>query len=123
MIKDTRKQKGNTGEDRAASYLEEHGFVILNRNWRTRTGEIDIIALSGDVIVFIEVKTLPSGNAEILSHELDRRKQKRITETAKCFLAINRQYSNSYVRFDVIVIDMPGVEPVYHIENAFSGLL
>jgi len=120
---DNRTRTGRRGEERAAAYLEDHGFTILERNWRTRTGEIDIIARISDILVFVEVKALPGGNAEILAHELDRRKRKRITETAKCFLANNRQYSNSFVRFDVIVIDMPGFEPVYHIENAFSGLL
>ncbi len=114
---------GRSGEDRAAAYLEMHGFTILNRNWRTRFGEIDIIAIVKDTVVFVEVKTLPSGSLETLEHELNARKQKRITETAKCFLAINRKYSNSFIRFDVIVIDMPGLSPVYHIENAFSGRL
>lgn len=124
QMKDTRREKGVAGEERAAAYLKQQGFIILNRNWRTRSGEIDIIAMSSqDVLVFVEVKTLPGGDAQVLAHELNKKKQQRITETAKCFLLNNRQYSNSSVRFDVIVIDMPGVEPVYHIENAFSGLL
>lgn len=123
-MKDTRREKGIAGEDRAAAYLKQQGFIILNRNWRTRGGEIDIIAVSSrNILVFVEVKTLPGGDAQVLAHELNKKKQQRITETAKCFLLNNRQYSNSSVRFDVIVIDMPGVEPVYHIENAFSGLL
>ena len=71
-------------------------------------------------MVFVEVKALPRGNAETLSHELDARKQKRIIETAKFFLTKHRQYSNSKIRFDVIVIDMPDFPPVYHIKNAFS---
>jgi putative endonuclease len=124
QMKDTRREKGVAGEERAAAYLKQQGFIILNRNWRTRSGEIDIIAMSSqDVLVFVEVKTLPGGDAQVLAHELNKKKQQRITKTAKCFLLNNRQYSNSSVRFDVIVIDMPGVEPVYHIENAFSGLL
>ena len=74
-------------------------------------------------MVFVEVKTLPNGNAELLSHVLDIRKQKRIIKTAKCFLAIHRQYSNDFIRFDVIVNDMPGFPEVYHIENAFAEFL
>lgn len=120
---DTRKTKGKCGEIRAASYLEAHGFVVLNRNWRTRSGEIDIIALSGAILVFVEVKTLPCGNAEMLAWELDSRKQKRIIKTSKRFLAMHREYSNNYIRFDVIIIDMPGFPSVYHIENAFSEIL
>lgn len=60
---------------------------------------------------------------ELLSKVLNKDKQKRIVKTSKLFLLNNRQYSNSYVRYDVIVIDMPGVSQVYHIENAFMELL
>ena len=122
-MKDTRKITGQCGEDRAADFLTAHGFSILTRNWRTKSGEIDIIAYINDTLVFVEVKTLPHGSSEILAHVLDSRKQKRIIETSKRFLSINRQYSNNYIRYDVIVVDMPGMPTVYHIENAFSELL
>ena len=68
----------------------------------------------------MEVKTLPSGNLETLEHILGKIKQKRIAETTKCFLNLYRQYNDRYIRFDVIVIDMPGFDSVYHLENAFS---
>lgn len=123
IFSDGRKQTGNCGEDRAAEYLLNKGYELVRRNFRTNQGEIDIIVKNGECIVFVEVKTLPKGNFELLSHVLDARKQKRFVETAKRFLAINRQYSNSYIRFDVIVIDMPGLPQVYHIENAFAELL
>lgn len=123
IFPDGRKQTGNCGEDRAAEYLLNKGYELVRRNFRTNQGEIDIIVKNGECIVFVEVKTLPKGNFELLSYVLDARKQKRIVETAKRFLAINRQYSNSYIRFDVIVIDMPGLPQVYHIENAFAELL
>lgn len=123
IFPDGRKQTGNCGEDRAAEYLLNKGYELIRRNFRTNQGEIDIIVRNGECIVFVEVKTLPKGNFELLAHVLDARKQKRIVETAKRFLAINRQYSNSYIRFDVIVIDMPGLPQVYHIENAFAELL
>ena len=111
---------GNEGEDRAASYLLKKGYEILERNWRTSRGEIDIIAYKSQTIVFVEVKTLPNGTLDMIQKELNRQKQQRILKTSKCYLLNHRQYSNSYVRFDVIVIDMPGLEAVYHIENAFS---
>lgn len=120
---DNRKKTGNSGENQAAQFLARNGYLLVERNFRTNQGEIDIIAEKGEYIVFVEVKTLPKGNLEFLSHVLDRRKQKRIIKTAKRFLAINRQYSNSYIRFDVIVLDMPGLPQVYHIENAFAEIL
>lgn len=119
----TRKQKGDDGENRAAAYLERHGFQIVARNWRVRSGEIDIIAQKENVLVFVEVKALPGGNADTLLKELDMRKQKRIVKTSKCFLLNNRKYSKNYIRYDVIVVDMPNFPSVYHIENAFSELL
>ena len=118
-----KKSIGKAGEEKAARYLIEKGYSIVARNWQTRFGEIDIIAVLNDVLVFAEVKTLPNGNADLLSHVLDGRKQKKIIETSKRFLANNRQYSKHYIRYDVIVVDMPSLPAVYHIENAFSELV
>lgn len=117
------KVVGDNGENRACSYLKENGYEIISRNWRTRDGEIDIIAKKQDVLVFVEVKTLPNATEDMLFSVLNEKKQKRIIKNSKRFLINHRQYSNSYIRFDVIVIDMPGYPPVYHIENAFSELL
>lgn len=111
---------GQKGEDKACSYLVSHGYSIVERNWRTRSGEIDIIAQKDGVLVFAEVKTLPSGDLETLSHELNGRKQKKILETAKLFLIKHRKYNESIIRFDVLVVDMPLFSEVYHIEDAFS---
>ena len=56
---------GNKGEQAAVQYLENHGYLIRERNYRARTGEIDIIASKGDTISFVEVKT--RGSVEILA--------------------------------------------------------
>ena len=117
------KITGNAGEDKASKYLVENGYSIITRNFRTKGGEVDIIAGKDNVVVFVEVKSLPNGTSELLQTELNRRKLQRIVKSSKCFLLKHRQYSNSYVRYDVIVIDMPGYPDVYHIENAFTELL
>ena len=109
---DKRKQTGSSGETAACNYLIQKGYAV-----------IDIIAEKESTLVFVEVKTLPCGNSEFLSHVLDSRKQKRIIETSKCFLAKYRQYSNDYIRFDVIAMNVPGFPDIYHIENAFTELL
>lgn len=114
---------GREGEDKASKYLESLGYKIVARNFKRRGGELDIIAKDGEILVIAEVKTLPSGNIETLSHELNLRKQKRIIETSKRFIEINRQYNDSIIRFDVLVIDMPGFPDVYHIKDAFSELV
>lgn len=72
------REKGNLGEDRAVNFLLSQKYEILDRNYRIRTGEIDIVALKDDTVVFVEVKSLPHGNLEILSHELNSTKQKRL---------------------------------------------
>lgn len=117
-----RKKIGRSGEIRAKIYLESKGYEILYTNFRNRFGEIDIIATINQIIVFVEVKTCLSNNIELLQKVLNTQKQKRIVETAKYFLSIHRKYNNSLIRFDVVVIDMPGLPDVYHIENAFSEL-
>lgn len=116
-------QTGLQGENKAAAYLEDQGYCIIARNWRVRGGEIDIAAVKGETIVFVEVKTLPNATVDMLQTVLGPQKQKRIIKTSKCFLKIHRQYSKYFVRFDVIINDMQGLPPVYHIENAFSELL
>lgn len=114
------KITGNCGEEKAVKYLIENGYAIIDRNWRTRTGEIDIIGYKEDTLVFFEVKTIPNGTVDMLQRELNQQKFKRIIKTSKRFLLNHREYSNSYIRYDVIVIDMPGYESVYHISNAFT---
>ena len=121
----SRKDVGFIGEEKAVNFLIKKNYQILFRNWRTKIGEIDIIALDlsntkGNTLVFIEVKTLPSGNPEILEKELSVTKQKKIVKTSKCFISEYRQYKYDYIRYDVIVVDMPKHEPIWHIENAFS---
>ena len=123
FIKKSTREIGNEGERRAYEFLEKNSYRIIERNFRTRSGEIDIIAKKGDILVFVEVKTLPNGDADTLSHELDFRKQRKIIKTANFFLSKYREYSNSKIRFDVIVIDMPNLPSVYHIQDAFSELV
>lgn len=116
-------QTGKTGEDKAAGYLVSNGYRIIERNWKTQGGEIDIIAVKCETIVFVEVKTLPNATPDMLQAVLGIQKQKRIIKTSKRFIQIHREYSKYFVRFDVIINDMQGLPPVYHIENAFSEFL
>lgn len=83
-------------------------------------GEIDIIAREGESLVFVEVKSLPGGDVETLVGELGPRKRSRIVRTAKYFLMEHPEYESCLIRFDVLALDVPGLEPVYHIRGAFS---
>lgn len=114
------KSVGDAGENKAVEFYVANGFEVVERNFRTKRGEIDIILKKGETLVFAEVKTLPGGDAEMLAHELNSTKRHKIIESAKCFLKNHREYNNSIIRFDAVVVDMPGKAPVYLIENAFS---
>ncbi|MCQ2584285.1 MAG: YraN family protein [Treponema sp.] len=116
-------ETGQKGEKKAAEYLISKGYAIIAQNWRIQGGEIDIVAVIGETIVFVEVKTLPNATPDMLRSVLGPQKLKRIIKTSKRFLQMHRQYSKYFVRFDVIINDMQGLPPVYHIENAFSELL
>ena len=107
---------GKVGEDRAAQALETAGMSIIARNFRSPKGEIDIIALDGETLVFIEVKAWSILGMENLSYSLGPKKQRRIIETAKYFLSIYRQYYGRAIRFDVIFV---GKEAVTHLASAF----
>jgi putative endonuclease len=107
---------GRQGEDRAACFLEEQGMKLLARNFRSRRGEIDLIALDGDTLVFAEVKTWSHYGFEDLSGSISVNKQRRIIETAKYFLSENRKYNETTVRFDVVFI---GPTKIIHLASAF----
>jgi putative endonuclease len=107
---------GKEGENRAVEALQAAGMSVIARNFRSRGGEIDIIALDGEILVFIEVKAYSKFGLESLAYSISPKKQRRIIETAKYFLSINRQYYGRAIRFDVVFI---GNEAVSHIASAF----
>jgi putative endonuclease len=109
-------EKGKAGEDRAACLLEEAGFRIIERNYRTEAGEVDIIAEDHGTLVFVEVKSWSTYGMENLEYAVNKKKQKKIVQTAKIFLESHREYSSSQVRFDVVFIG-PGI--VRHLASAF----
>jgi putative endonuclease len=96
---------GKVGEEKAAAALETAGMKIINKNYRSKTGEIDIIALDGETIVFVEVKAWSAFGMENLQYSIDNKKQNKIIKTAKYFLLENRKYSNMAIRFDVIFVN------------------
>jgi putative endonuclease len=109
---------GRDGEDKAAAALEKAGMQIIARNFHSRHGEIDIIALEGETLVFVEVKAWSAYGIENLQYSIDQKKQRRIIETANYFLLSNRKYNEMIIRFDVIFID-PESGNLTHLVSAF----
>ena len=112
---------GKKGEEIACGYLEDSGYKILARNWRFKKTEIDIIALSGDMLVVVEVKTRTYTFVENLSEIVTRKKQKTIIIAADRFVD-SRQIKNE-VRFDIIFIVLDGDNyHLKHVKEAFTTI-
>ena len=102
-------------------YLKQNGYVILDRNFECRQGEIDIIALDKKEIVFIEVKTRTSNKYGAPSEAVNKIKQKHMLQTIKYYLYI-RNLSDEFIRVDVIEVYIKNnVYKVNHIKQAFEG--
>ena len=99
-----KSRQGRKGEEQAAAFLETAGMEIIAKNFRSKYGEIDIIALDKEIIVFVEVKTWSLYGLEDLQYSIDIRKQTKIIKTAKYFLSENRKYNRMAIRFDVVHI-------------------
>ncbi len=110
---------GKEGEARAVSFLKEKGFRVLQRNYRTVFGEIDIIAQEGGVLVFIEVKTRSGDLFGYPFEAVDRRKQEKMRKVALCYMKKLRQEVPA--RFDVLSIHMEdGPGSIQHFRDAFE---
>ena len=117
---DKRQQFGSNSESLAAGYLKKNGYKILERNYRTPLGEIDIIARERKTIVFVEVKSRRSVRYGNPKWAVTPRKQRRISMVALQYLKTTRQMDNR-ARFDVVAVvsnrDDPQIEIV---KNAFE---
>jgi len=113
--------RGRAGEDRAAAYLTAKGYKIIDRNFRTRWGEVDIVCETGRNIVFVEVKSWRSVAYEGLERAIDRRKQRRIAGVARSYL---RERSHTHremsIGFDVVFVP-PDRGAIRHIMGSFDS--
>jgi putative endonuclease len=117
---DVRQAVGAYGERLAVEHLVEAGLVVLDRNWRSATGEIDIVARDGDVLVLCEVKTRRGVGFGTPAEAVGRRKVARLRRLAAEWLA-QAGVRPREVRFDVVeVFCQPGFAPrVEQVEGAF----
>ena len=115
---------GTQGENLAAHYLKSKGFQILVRNYRQKTGEIDIIARDGQWLVFIEVKTRKSLRFGQPYEAVTLKKQSQISRIALDYITRNKLH-DQLVRFDVISVLMKSDETadITHLPNCFEAIL
>ena len=109
-------EKGKIGEDRAVEYLLGQGYTIETRNYRTRHGEIDIVAAAPDgTLVFVEVKAANCGSHGNPLFKITPSKQRTIINTARRYM-YERKITNRACRMDIIGIYQGKID---HIPNAF----
>ena len=116
---DHNRSLGARGEDIAAAWYEDHGYEVLERNWRRREGEVDLIARKGRTVVFCEVKTRSSDAFGTGAEAVVPAKQRRIRRLASRWLAELTPASGRALvdlRFDVVAITGGAVDVV---EDAF----
>jgi putative endonuclease len=118
----SQKPLGARGEDAAVRFLKRLGYRIVERGYDSPLGELDIIAVDGRTIVFVEVKTRTSTGAGHPTEAIDENKQWRMTQSALAYLKSKRllEYSS---RFDVVAVTWPADSrqpKIEHFENAFA---
>lgn len=113
-----RQRRGAHAEERAARYLERQGLAILARNFRSRLGEIDLVARDGPMLVFVEVRLRASSAYGGAQGSVDGRKQARIVAAARYYLS--RLPSEPPCRFDVVTFEDAFAESPQWLQGAFE---
>jgi putative endonuclease len=115
------RRKGRIGEEAAARYLAEKGFAVLEKNYFTKGGEIDIIFKDADTVVFAEVKYRTGNKFGTPAEAVTPLKIRRISASAVAWLSEN-SLADVKCRFDIIEV-MGAYKSINHIKNAFEAIL
>src|SRR5436190_20007143 len=116
------KSLGQRGEEAAAKFLRKLGYIIVARGHRDRIGEIDLIAVDGRTVVFVEVKTRTSQDAGHPADAVDEDKQRQLTRLALAYMKRHDLLECS-ARFDVVAVTWParGKPTIEHFKSAFEA--
>ncbi len=122
MFGQSRDEVGRRGEDEAAQYLRGLGYRIVGRRERVLRGDIDIVALDGRTVVFVEVRSRTDTAHGHPAETVGRVKQRRISELAAAYIR-RHKLEDCSVRIDVVAVTFPpGEKPVVeHYQNAFDS--
>lgn len=117
---DHRQSLGRRGEDLACTELEKRGYVIVDRRFRTRCGELDIVARDGAVLVFVEVKARSGGNFGTPFESVTWKKRQRLSQMAASYLCL-RGLAGVACRFDVVaIVEGHGTQTIELVRGAFD---
>ena len=115
----THLETGKSGEDLAAVYLENKGYQVIERNWRSRRNEVDIIAVKKDTLHFVEVKTRSSLDFATPESKVKGPKLKHLKEAAEVYLLLHPEWK--WIQFDILSIIKKdnGTTSYFLIEDVF----
>jgi putative endonuclease len=108
---------GQASEKLAKNYLKKHHFKIVAQNYKTKLGEIDIIAEKNNTLICFEVKFREDAN--VLPYVISEKQKRRISKAFSLYIKYNKKYYMHYYRFDIILIN--AMHSVNHIENAWEA--
>jgi putative endonuclease len=121
VARTARVRLGDAGERFAERSLSEKGWAVVARKWRGDGGEVDLVALDGDILVFVEVKTRRGAGYGAAEEAVDGQKCERLLSLGEQFVASNPTFASSLWRVDIVAITLDSrghVARVNHIEDA-----
>lgn len=123
MIPTSKKTSGQLAENMAQRYLEQQGLRPLYQNWTCRSGELDLVMLDGDTVVFVEVRYRRHAAWGGALESVDLRKQQKLIKAAQLFLQKETRWARHPCRFDVVAIGSAGdaIGNPNWIQNAFDS--
>lgn len=120
MPQPSRQQTGKNAERLALRHLEQHGLRLLAQNWLCRRGELDLVMLDGDTVVFVEVRYRQHAQWGGALASIDARKRQKLILAAQTFLQQEARWANYPCRFDIIAIDS-STPDMNWLRNAFDS--
>lgn len=118
LIKDQANhlKQGHAAEQLAATFLQQKGLTLLEKNFRCKHGEIDLIMRDGKTLVFVEVRLRSNPNFGSAAMSIDQSKQNKLTRTAEYYL---QTHGDSACRFDAVLMQSIDINAVEWVRNAF----
>ena len=112
---------GRTAEQAARQHLERNGLQLIEQNWSCRRGELDLVMLDGDTVVFVEVRARRHSAWGGALESIDARKRGKLVIAAELFLQQHSRWTRHPCRFDVVAISTDGDARLDWIKNAFDA--
>ncbi|TVT85115.1 YraN family protein [Pseudomonas sp. H3(2019)] len=116
----SRQQSGRDAESQALKHLQQQGLRLLAQNWLCKRGELDLVMLDGDTVVFVEVRYRQNTQWGGALGSIDARKRQKLILAAQYFLQRELRWANSPCRFDVVAIDGSAAH-LNWLRNAFDS--